>query len=435
MKRIRNILLILVLVVLSLGTGYKLGQKDPSEPIATPVLSQLSGKTPTVALDINFQLFWEVWDRLNKSYIDKKQMDPQKMVYGAISGMVASLGDPYTVFLPPEQNKDAKDDLGGRFEGIGAQLGVKDKKIVVIAPLKDSPSQKAGVKPGDWIIKVDNQPTANWTLPEAVTKIRGQKGTKVILTVIHKDENSSSELSVTRDEIKVASVEWEVKKFKILFDKAQDGQSSKIKVAQKNEECADCVQAIYLRLGRFGDQTNDEWIKVVDEIDTIINNPPGGGSTMKGLVFDLRNNPGGYLSSSVFIASEFLTNGTVVIQESSNGTQQKYSVNRKGKLTKIPLVVLVNKGSASASEIVAGAIKDRDRGRLVGETTFGKGSIQDAQELSGGAGIHITTAKWLLPSGIWINGSGLEPNMKVELNEQKPDEDVQLEEALTLLVK
>ena len=407
LKIIRNIFILLTLLVLSFGLGYQLGVKGVN--ITTNGISSLeiTSKTSSKYSSVDFSLFWDVWDKLNRYYIDKKAVDAEKMVFGAISGMVSSLGDPYTVFLPPDQNKDAKDDLGGRFEGIGAQLGVKEKKIVVVAPLKGAPAELAGLKAGDWIIKVDNQETASWTLPYAVSKIRGEKGSKVVLTVLHKAAEKTEDITVTRDSIKVASVEWEIKNV-------------------KNED-----KIIYLKLSRFGDDTTNEWNKAVDEIVETIGQP----NSPEGLVFDLRNNPGGYLSGSVFIASEFLSDGIIVIQENTGGRETVYKVNRTGKLLTIPIVVLINKGSASASEIVAGALRDRNRATLVGETSFGKGSIQEAQELANGSGIHITTAKWLLPSRKWINGTGLEPDIKQENDDKKPDTDLQLEKAIEILLK
>ena len=403
LKTVRNIFLGLSLLILFFGIGYRLGTQGVGRGVyfQSP---DVRGKdaSSSSSIPVDFSLFWDVWDRINRYYIDRKALDPRKMVYGAISGLVSSLEDPYTVFLPPDQNKETKDDLGGLFEGIGAQLGVKEKKIIIISPLKGSPAEKEGLVAGDWILKVDGKETATWTLPQAVAKIRGPKGTKVNLTILHKDASNSADISVTRDTIKVASVEWEVKNGKV----------------------------VYLKLGRFGDSTTDEWTKAVTDISALIAKNKG---EIKGLVLDLRNNPGGYLSGSVFIASEFLADGTVVIQESATKTKQTYEVNRKGKLLSLPMVVLINKGSASASEIVAGALKDRGRAKLVGETSFGKGSIQEAQELSGGAGIHITVAKWLLPSGRWINGSGIEPDIKVENDENNPDSDLQLEKAMESL--
>ncbi|MBI4990470.1 S41 family peptidase [Candidatus Gottesmanbacteria bacterium] len=427
LKTLRNVILGLSLFVIGFGLGINASSFGLR---SLPIPSEIVNKIPTIPKQIDFNLFWDVWERLSRYYIDKKALDPQKMVYGAISGMVNSLDDPYTVFLSPDQNKEAKDDLGGKLEGIGVQLGIKDKKIIVIAPLKDTPAEKAGIRSGDWIIKVDGIETNNWTLPEAVSKIRGPKGSKVNLTVVHKDASQSAEIMVVREEIKVASVEWEVKKWKM--------ENGKWKM--EKEECSDCEKVIYLKLSRFGDQTTDEWNKAVDEINATMK--PFGSSqgrqlnngTMKGLIFDLRNNPGGYLTGSVFIASEFLKDGVVVIQETAQGGRQTLSVNRKGRLTDIPLVVLMNKGSASAAEIVAGALSERGRAKTVGETSFGKGSVQEAQELSAGAGIHITTSKWLLPSGKWINGTGVEPDIKVVNDETKGD-DLQLEKAIEVLTR
>ncbi len=418
MKQIRNLILILIIIVLSFGTGYRTGSKKTVGPnIASS--QAISGKNPSKVStqSLDFSLFWDVWDRVAKGFINKKNIDSQKMIYGAIGGMVASLGDPYTVFLPPDQNKEAKDDLGGLFEGIGAQLGVKDKKIVVISPLKDSPADKSGLKPGDWIVKVDGQETIDWTLPQAVNKIRGSKGSDVLLSVLHKDASKSSDIKVTRDTIQVSSVDFQIKP-----DECSDG-----------ENLPKCKSVIYLRLSQFGDKTADEWTKAVDNISKKLAGDKN--RQIKGLVLDVRNNPGGYLTGAVFIASEFLNEGTVFVQEYADGRRQNFSVNRQGKLMNIPMVVLINKGSASASEIVAGALQDRSRAKLIGETSFGKGSIQEAQDLSGGAGVHITVAKWLVPSGKWINGEGISPDMKIENDESKPDEDLQLQKAVDSLLK
>lgn len=422
LKTLRNIILGLSLFIIGFGLGINAGSLG-LRPQFLAIPTEITNKISLKPVSVDFSLFWDVWERLNRFYIDKKALDPQKMVYGAISGMVNSLDDPYTVFLPPDQNKEAKDDLGGKLEGIGVQLGIKDKKIIVIAPLKDTPAEKAGIRSGDWIIKVDGKETTNWTLPEAVSKIRGPKGSKVNLTVVHKDASQSAEIAVVRDEIKVASVEWEIKKWKM----------EKGKWKKEKEECTNCEQVVYLKLSRFGDQTTDEWNKAVDEIEQEIKKLRN--KEIKGLIFDLRNNPGGYLTGSVFIASEFLKDGAVVIQETAQGGRQTLSVNRKGRLTDIPLTVLINKGSASAAEIVAGALSERGRAKTVGETSFGKGSVQEAQDLPGGAGIHITTSKWLLPTGIWINGTGVEPDIKAVNDETKPDEDLQLEKAIELLVQ
>lgn len=426
LKLLRNSIIAAIFLVIAFGTGYRVGNASgKNDAPGIPASSAVTGKTVEDAPTVDFSLFWDVWDRVGESYVDKASLDPKRMVYGAISGMVAALDDPYTVFLPPDQNKESKEDLSGKFEGIGAQLGIKEKKIVVIAPLKDSPAQKAGIRPGDWIVKVDDKETMNWTLPQTVSKIRGPKGTEVRLTILHEEASKSTELSVRRDTINVASVEWEKKVVRCV------GSDEK-KCEEIKEPCPDCQQVVYLKLGRFGDQTNEEWDKAVDEITRLI---AQSGKQVKGLVLDLRNNPGGYLSGSVYIASEFLSDGTIVTQKYTDGHEQVFTVNRKGRLLTIPMIVLVNKGSASASEIVAGALKDRGRSALIGETTFGKGSIQEVQELRDGAGVHITVAKWLLPSGTWINGKGLTPETIVENDDANPEKDTQLEQAIQEILK
>lgn len=424
LSHFRNGIILLALILIAFGSGYRFGQKTPG--YASPLTqTTITGGTTGKNTSVDFSLFWDVWNRIGRYYIDKSAVNPQKMVYGAISGMVSALGDPYTVFLPPDQNKDAKEDLGGKFEGIGAQLGVVDKKIVVIAPLKGTPAEKAGLKSGDWVVKVDGKETLNWTVFEAVTKIRGPRGTNVLLTVIHKDASASSDITVARETINVASVEWDIDNLSC--------SSGNVCTVTK-DDCSSCKKVAYLKLSRFGDQTTDEWNKVVGEILAKI---PGGVPTsdIKGLVFDLRNNPGGYLAGSIFIASEFLKDGAIVKQDSIQSGTQAYSVERKGKLLTIPMIVLINKGSASASEIVAGALQERGRAKLVGETSFGKGSVQEAQDLPEGAGIHITTAKWLLPSGKWINGKGIDPDVKVVNDDTKPDEDAQLVKAVEMLTQ
>jgi carboxyl-terminal processing protease len=402
LKNIRNLIIILALCLLTGVIGYNLGQRkiNLSWKNFRPQLAVVNPNTPPTK-NVDFSLFWNVWSRLEEKYIDKKALDPQKMVWGAISGMVASLEDPYTVFLTPQENKETKEDLGGQFEGIGAQLGIKDKKIVVIAPLKGTPAEKAGIRPADWIVKVDGKETAGWTLPEAVSKIRGVRETKVVLTIVHENQDKPVEIEIVRDTILVKSAEWEEKS-----------------------------NIAYLKLTRFGDKTNNEWNKAVGEIVLAYQK-----KEVNGLVLDLRNNPGGYLSGAVYIASEFLPEKTAVVQqEEASGVRQSYTTDRQGRLLSIPMVILINKGSASASEIVAGALRDYSRAKLVGETTFGKGSIQEAQDLPGGAGLHVTTAKWLLPKGEWVNGGGIKPDIEVKVEDEKEgSEDLQLDKAIEVL--
>lgn len=398
LKTLRNIIFIVSLLVLSGGIGYNLGQKNSlgGEVSTAPASYNIINQNVPLSKNLDFTLFWTVWDKLNQSYYDKTVLDAQKMFYGAISGMVASLGDPYTVFLTPSLNKETKDELGGLFEGIGAELGFKDKKIVVIAPLPDSPAVKAGLLAGDWIGKINGKDTGAITLPEAVSLIRGPKGTTVTLTILHVKSDKPIDITIVRDTIVVKSVDLSFK-----------------------------GNIAVLKISRFGDTTNEEWDKAVTQI--------AQKSGIKGLVLDLRNDPGGYLTGSIYIASDLLNGGTVVMQEDANKVRQSYNVDRVGKLLNIPIVALINKGSASASEIVAGALQDRKRAKLVGETSFGKGTIQNAEDLGQGAGLHVTVAKWLTPNGRWIHGVGLTPDYPVPMDAANPDKDPQLDKALQLL--
>jgi carboxyl-terminal processing protease len=403
-KNLTNLFLFLSFAIFLFATGYRLGEYQERGKFSrrlnlTPSIdTQTVNQTPKV----DFSLFWDVWDELEKKYIDKKKIESKTMLYGAIKGMVASLNDPYTFFLTPDENQKTKDDLQGKFEGIGAQLGLKDNRVIVIAPLKNSPAEKAGLLAGDFINKVDGQPTTNMTLNEAVAKIRGKKGTRVKLTI--ERDKKQKEIEIIRDQIDVPSIELSFERENIA----------------------------YLKLNQFGDNTYDEWDKAVNDIVK---------KKVKGLILDLRDNPGGYLEGAVYIASEFLPQGALIVKQESTTYQSKnYRSTRNGLLKEIPVVVLINKGSASASEILAGALRDHKIAALIGEKSFGKGSVQEALDLKEGAGLHLTVAKWILPNGDWINGRGIEPQIKVENqikegNTLNKDNDQQLEKAIEILLK
>ncbi len=421
-SKIRNVIILLSLLLVAGGIGYRLGEGRFSVTVS-PAKKIIINQEPPPQLNVDFSLFWDVWQRLFRYYIDAPTLDTQKLVWGAINGMLTATGDPYTTFLPPKENKDFKEDLGGSFEGIGAQLGLKDNRIIVIAPLKGTPAEKAGVRAGDWILKVGDEETTGWTVAQAVTKIRGPRGSSVRLTIFHDGAQKETSVSIIRDTINVPSVETWVKKPSEITEISSTPSyatfaSSAFKIA-------------YLRLSRFGDHTSDEWNKAVGEI---VGAKQRNGS-IKGLIFDLRNNPGGYLEGAVFIASEFLREGTVVSQVNSDGTRDNFPVNRPGKLLDIPIVVLINKGSASASEIVAGALRDYKRATLAGEASFGKGSVQTPFEIAQGAGLHITTGKWLLPKGDSINKKGITPDVVVEMDTAEASRDAQLAKAVELLLQ
>ena len=410
---------LIVLLTIAAFIGYYLGENSVKLAWKNykPSLAVINKQAPATLGNIDFSLFWNVWQKLETNYYDKTKLDPQKMINGAIEGMAQSLGDPYTMFLPPKQNNNFKDGLAGQFSGIGAELGTKDKQIIVIAPLSGSPAEKAGVLAGDSILKVDGEATLGWTLPSAVEKIRGPKGTEVVLNILHKDAAKSLDIKIVRDIITVKSVVGWIKNAKdisgINISKDQNG-----KVA-------------YVRLSQFGDSTNNDWASIMNKFFLQMQNE----KDIRGLIIDLRNNPGGYLTDSVYISSEFLKQGTPVVLQENAQARNMLSVTRKGIMHDVPLVVLINKGSASASEIVSGALRDNKRAMLIGETSFGKGTIQDANDLGNGAGLHVTIAKWLTPNGIWVNGKGLKPDIEVALDEKDPSHDTQLEKAVTQLLK
>ena len=379
-----------MLVVASGVISYRLGRKSV----------QL-----TTAQKTDLTLFWEVWSKLETNYLDKEAIDPQKMIYGAISGMTAALDDPYTSFFPPTENSRSKEDLSGEFSGVGIQLGFVDKTLAVVAPLPGNPAERAGIKAGDLILHIKDEAkgldkdTSGINLLNAVDYIRGRKGSSVTLTIFREKDGQPKNYTLVRDTINVPSVEltW------VGRDKG---------IAQ-------------LKVNRFGDKTLDEWNKAVSEVIT---------KAGRGVVLDLRNNPGGYLQRAIDLGSEFIADGVIVQQQGKDSTES-FGVDRRGRLYGMPLVVLVNRGSASAAEILAGALAERLGAKLVGEKTFGKGTVQEVLDLPGGAGVHITIAKWNLPSGRNIHKDGITPDVEVEYiaDEENPSKDNQLDKAIEVL--
>ncbi len=412
---------IIVLVALFIGYFYGTRSIILSWKSYRPVIA-ISSKSAPIGATLDMRLFYEVLDKVNQDYYDKTKLDTRELLYGAINGMLGSLKDPYTSFFPPKQNSDFKTQLAGEFTGIGAELSLStDNRIMVVAPLDDAPADKSGIAAGDIILEVDGQETAGWTVARAVEKIRGPKGSTVVLNVLHEGKNSAVEIKVVRGLIFVKSVDGWVKSFSCKDRCLEDSRGLPI---------------AYIRLSQFGDKTNDEWISVVNSLNQKIN----GVNNFKGIILDLRNNPGGYLNDAVFISSEFLRNGAVVIQENSAKQQETLSVSRVGTLYEHPLIVLVNRGSASASEIVAGALRDHNRAKLLGDTSFGKGTIQQAVDVDNGASVHISVAKWLTPAGFWIDKKGIDPDILVKYDPSASAKlgrglDNQLEAAIRELLK
>jgi carboxyl-terminal processing protease len=416
----------IVIVIIAALLGYYIGvtKINYSWKNYHPSVNVVSKDPPPGVTNLDLTMFWTVLQKIQAGYYDKSKIDSQKLLNGAISGMVGSLDDPYTMYLPPAQNSNFKQGLSGKFTGIGAELGMKGNQIIVVAPLDGSPAQKAGIKAGDSIVKVNNVMTSGWNLNQTVDKIRGEKGTKVSLSVVHKSEQKVSQIDIVRDEITVKSVVSWIKQVKDITEINKDA----VKGSESDE-------VAYIHIGQFGDNTNQEWIGLTNKIDSERKKNPN----LKGVIVDVRNNPGGYLTDAVYIASEFIPDGTVVMQEDGQGQRISLPVSRQGLLTDIPVIVLINGGSASASEILSGALRDHNRAKLVGEKSFGKGTVQQAEDLGGGAGIHVTIAKWLTPNGTWVgngkDGTGLIPDYTVNFDPKDPSHDTQLEKAVQLLVQ
>jgi len=394
--RIKNLFLFLAMVAVVFLVSFRLGQRS------------MVGRAEVGNNQLDLGLMWRVKDKLRQKYLDREEMDDEEMVYGSIRGMVAALGDPYTVFLAPEENKIAEENLAGEFGGVGISLGYKDKTLAVMAPLVDTPADKAGLMAGDLIVRIIDEAegvdkdTVGISLGEAVQLIRGRIGSEVTLKIFREETGAPFDVVLKRDNIVVASIELE------WLDKPEG-------------------RVAWVKLYKFSDRLYEEWSEVVEKIVSENN--------VAGVVLDLRNNPGGFLQASVVVASDFLSSGMVVKQESSDGKVEAYRVDEsKGRLINDKLVVLINGGSASASEILAGALRDHKRAKLVGVTSFGKGTVQQPEEFGDGSGLHVTIARWLLPSGENISGEGVEPDVEVEYD-METEIDEQLEKAVEVLLE
>lgn len=366
---------------------------------AGKVLGKYASPTPgELSQDIDFNLFWEVWDSLDKMYVDKDNLNDKKMFYGAIRGMVAAVGDPYTVFMDPKLSKDFADDLSGTFEGIGAEVGIKDDVVTIVAPLPDMPAEKAGLKAGDKIIAINGTTTMGMTVDQAVSLIRGPKDTVVKLMIVRGKEQQK-EYSVTRGKIVVKSVREEMR---------EDG-------------------VYVIKVSSFNNDTVDLFNKAVKNV--IAKDP-------KGLILDLRNNPGGYLEASIEMASEWINDGVIVTEKYNEDSKNEHMSRGRSRLEGVRTVVLINEGSASASEIVAGALQDTKKATVIGKKSFGKGSVQTLSNFKDGSSVKITVAKWLTPSGRSINEEGIEPDIAIDytLEDYNAGKDPELEKSVDLLL-
>lgn len=401
-KIFRKYLFVFFFVFLLVGSfwlGYSRGKNSDTASQSFPLTqTQIINKnSPQKAVD--FSLFWKVWDLLKEKYVDKDSLDAQKLVYGAIKGMISATKDPYSTFFDPSETKSFSQDLEGSFEGIGAELGIKDDILTVIAPLSGSPAEKAGLRAGDKILKVNDKTTADVTIDEAVDLIRGKRGTEVKLIILRQGEDNVREVSIIRDTISIKSVELEFKPDSIA----------------------------YLKVTKFGDDTAKEFDAAANQIIS---------QSVKGIVLDLRNNPGGFLDGSVSIASRMIPKGKLVVSEQDNtGKKDNLYTSGGDKLSSLPVVILINEGSASAAEILAGALRDDRAIQLIGKKSFGKGSVQELIDLPGNSSVKITVAKWMTPNGDYIMEKGITPNIEVDLTQDDFDNnrDPQLDKAMEVM--
>jgi len=386
LKKILTSFFLVLTLLISFGLGTYFGKSRVVCEICPPQ-------------EIDFSLFWEVYHKLQEKFVDKGKFDIQKMIYGAISGMVKSLGDPYTVFFPPEETKRFVEDVKGVFEGVGMEIGIKKGQLQVIAPLEGTPAQRAELRAGDKILKINDTETSDLTVDEAVNLIRGPKGTEVTLTIFREEWLKTKEIKLVRDVIEVPSLKWEMKDENIT----------------------------YIQLYQFSENASADFRKAAIEILE---------SPAQKIILDLRNNPGGYLEVAQDITGWFLEKGkTVVIEDFGQGNKQEYKAQGPGTFSDYKIVILINQGSASASEILAGALRDNRGILLIGEKSFGKGSVQELEKLKEGSSLKITVAKWLTPKGQLITEVGLEPDTKVEMTDKdyEEDKDPQLDKAIEII--
>jgi carboxyl-terminal processing protease len=371
---------LIILLVACLSAGFIFGRLSNSLSVILPVATNTTSSTSTEEL---FKPFWEAWQLVHDEYLDQPVND-EKMMQGAIRGMMDSLGDPHSAYMDPAEYSNATAPLEG-YSGIGAWVNTEGDYLTITEPMKGSPAEAAGVKAGDQIIAIDGEDMTS-TLPElARQKVLGPAGTQVVLTILRQGVEQPFDIIVTRAQITIPSIEYQ------MLDN----------------------NLAYIRLNAFSNTTGDELHTALQEV--LANDP-------NGLILDLRYNSGGYLDAAIEVGSEFLSDGVVAYEEYGDGTHDTFNVTGNGIATKIPMVVLVNEWSASASELVAGAFQDRERAQLVGVTTYGKGTVQNWIALSDDEGaIRVTIARWLTPNGRNVTGTGLTPDVEVTI----PDEDAQ----------
>jgi carboxyl-terminal processing protease len=395
---------IAILMVCLFAIGFVSGRLFQTNKAT--ISNVLSGKS-----DVDFQLYWNVWDLMQSKYVDSSKIDDQEMLYGSIKGMVNSFEDAATVFLDPEETKTFNEASEGKlFQGIGAELGYdSNKQIIVVSPLEGSPAKAAGIKAGDYILTINGEAIKSTeTVYDVVAKIRGEAGTKVKLGILHKGETKSVEIEITRSDITIESMSVEYV-----------GENKDIVLFQVN---------------RFTDSSYSEWIENWDDnVDSIVK------SGVTKMILDLRGNPGGYFDAAIYAADDFVDSGKVLAQQQdSAGKIEKFNSTKGGKFVNMKVVVLVDSGSASASEILSGALQQSGRATIIGDKTYGKGTAQSVLDLSDGSTLHVTILKWLLPDGGWLNKDNpITPNIEIANSQEDFNKgvDTQLNKAITEIQK
>lgn len=410
MGRWRQLLLTLIVLLIVSGSAFTAGvTAERSGFLPGSVRTQ-----PTEVAD-QFGVFWQAWELVQQRFVDRTVVDTRNMTYGAIEGMLAALGDNgHTRFLTPEEATQQTSDIQGQFQGIGAELGTKDGYPMIVAPLDGSPAQNAGIQAGDLLVAVDGEQVAGIPLDRVVRMVRGPEGTQVTLTILHPGEVTPVEITIVRAKIQVHPVSWTM---------------------------IPGTKVAFLRISQFNANVNQELTDALHGIRA---------AGAEGIVLDVRSNTGGLLDQCVFATSQFLKGGDVLIEQDARGNRKTIQAQSGGLATDIPLVVMINQGTASAAEILAGAIQDNERGKLVGETTFGTGTVLSTFQLSDGSALLLGTSQWLTPKGRQIWKQGIEPDVEVpttagmtllsprtvqdmSLDEIRSGRDPQLQKALEML--
>ncbi len=386
----------LTLVAALMGGTFLLGYEAGTHEPKNIIVRGAANLEPNEPVPADFSTFWQAWQLINDEYLKNAEVANMTKVEGAIKGLVSSLGDPYSAFFNAEDNKKFQEDIQGNFGGIGAELGIRKDVVVIIAPLKNTPASRAGLRAGDMILKINSTSTEGMTIDEAVSLIRGPEGKPVTLTIFRDNWDKPREFTITRARIDLPTIDFEMKNGAIA----------------------------YIQLHSFNNNATSFFYQAASKALS-------EGS--RAVVLDVRDDPGGYLGVAVDLAGWFLPRGTLVVSEvGRNNDKQEFKATGNEALAKLPVVVLINNGSASASEILAGTLRDNRRAPLIGEQSFGKGTVQQLENLRDGNSLKLTVAHWVLPSGVIFESGGLKPDIEIEMSDEdiKNNKDPQLDKAL-----